>query len=218
MKDSSHINTNNDVYLYDSQIRADSALTPPGGIAARITPRDYNTGTLVLRAETSVPGLTLANEHLKFSVTPGGTPQKNWYVDNNGELTDDPAVIFDTITKDMIKAFEQNMKKNTVSQYNNLKNRLIFYKTNSGNYGVMLITDTPPTSPGATTYNMTFKYKTYVTPPKTGDTTVIGTFSFDLDTGTQSTPAAPIENTRDFFLHNSKDIVPKNDAKFYVLP
>ena len=217
MQDSAQVDTNNDVFLQEyssnaAKIIVDGTLTPPGGTAARITPTNYAATRRVL------DGSAVGSEHLKFSVTRGGTPPKNWYVGNDGKLTDDPVAIFNTITKEKIKAFEQNMKDKTVSQYNNLKNRLIFYKTNIGNYGVMLITDTPPTSPGATTYNMTFKYKTYVTPMQNGEATVIGTHSFDLDTGTQSTSAVPIENTRDFFLQNSVDIVPKNNATFYVLP
>ena len=217
MQDSAQVDTNNDVFLQEysgaaAKIIVDGALTPPGGTAARITPTNYAATRRVL------DGSAVGSEHLKFSVTRGGTPPKNWYVGNDGKLTDDPVAIFNTITEAKIKAFEQNMKGGTVSQYNNLKNRLIFYKTNIGNYGVMLITNTPPTSPGATTYNMTFKYKTYVTPMQNGEATVIGTHSFDLDTGTQSTSAVPIENTRDFFLQNSVDIVPKNNATFYVLP
>ena len=80
----------------------------------------------------------------------------------------------------------------------------------------MLITNTPPI--GADAYNLKFKYKTYSTTMPNAETTVGGTHSFDLDTGTQSTSAAPIDNTRDFFLQNSEDIVPKNNATFYVLP
>ena len=217
MQESAQVHTNNDVFLQEyssnaAKIIVAGALTPQGGIAARITVADnrYNMSTQVL------DGSAVGSEHLKFSVTRGGTPPKNWYVGNDGKLTDDPVAIFNTITKEKIKAFEQNMKDKTVSQYNNLKNRLIFYKTNIGNYGVMLITDTP--SIGADAYNLKFKYKTYSTTMPNAETTVGGTHSFDLDTGTQSTSAVPIDNTRDFFLHNSKDIDPTNSATFYVLP
>ena len=81
----SGINRFNDVYLADAKIRADSSLTPPGGIAARITPDSYNTTTQVLTAGT---GVTLENETYKFAVTPkivSGTPQP-WTVDRNGVL------------------------------------------------------------------------------------------------------------------------------------
>ena len=215
MQESAQVHTNNDVFLQEysgtaAKIKVTGALTPPDGIAARITPTNYAATVKVL------DGSAVGSEHLKFSVTRGGTPPKNWYVGNDGKLTDDPAAIFNTITEAQIKAFEQNMKGDTVSQYNNLKNRLIFYKTNIGNYGVMLITNTPPI--GADAYNLKFKYKTYSTTMPNAETTVGGTHSFDLDTGTQSTSAAPIDNTRDFFLQNSEDIVPKNNATFYVLP
>ena len=221
MKDTLQINANNDVYLDDgTKIRADSNLNPPGGITARITVPDnkYNTSTQVLIANH---GVNLANQTGKFTVTRGGSPAKNWFVGSNGNLTDDPAAIFDTISKDQIKAFESNMETTTVVyQYNNLRGRLIFYKTNNGNYSVMLIADTPPI--GADIYNLKFKYKTYSkhdgTILKNGDTTVDGTYSFDLDTGTQSTPTAPLNDTKDFFLYGSKYIAPQNGAKFYVLP
>ena len=222
MKDTLQIDTNNDVYLDDgTKIRADNDLNPPGGITARITVPDdkYNTSTQVLIANHDV---NLANQAGKFTVTRGGSPAKNWFVGSNGNLTDDPAAIFATISKDQIKAFESNMETTTNYQYNNnnLKGRLIFYKTNNGNYGVMLIADTP--SIGTDVYNLKFKYKTYSkhdgTILKNGDTTVEGTYSFDLDTGTQSTSTAPLNDTKDFFLYGSTYIAPQNGAKFYVLP
>ncbi|UTC51265.1 leucine-rich repeat protein [Treponema sp. OMZ 855] len=76
----------NDVYLNsDAKITVAGSLTPPGGIAARITPAAYNTTTQVLTAGT---GVTLANETYKFAVTPkivSGTPQP-WTVGGNGCL------------------------------------------------------------------------------------------------------------------------------------
>ena len=76
----------NDVYLNSgAKITVAGSLTPPGGIAARITPAAYNTTTQVLTAGT---GVTLANETYKFAVTPqivSGTPQP-WTVDGNGRL------------------------------------------------------------------------------------------------------------------------------------
>ncbi|UTY23336.1 InlB B-repeat-containing protein [Treponema denticola] len=218
MKDTLQINANNDVYLDDgTKIRADSNLS---GFTARITVPDnkYNPSTQVLIAGS---GVDLASQAGKFFVTRGGSPAKNWCVGSNGKLTDDPATIFDTISNDLIKAFESNLTT-TDYQYsnNNLKGRLIFYKTNNGNYGVMLIADTP--SIGADIYNLKFKYKTYSKHDGTiltnGDTTVNGTYSFDLDTGTQSTSTAPLNDTKDFYLYGSMYIEPQNGAKFYVLP
>ena len=68
---------------------------------------------------------------------------------------------------------------------------------------------------------MKFKYKTYRTDGTVlthGEETVGGTFSFDLDTGTTSSSAQPLTDTKDFFLYNSIDIQPKNNAKFYSFP
>ena len=79
----SGINRFNDVYLADAKIRADSSLTPPGGIAARITPDSYNTATQVLTAGSDV---TLANETYKFAVTPQTSTAQQWTVDRNGYL------------------------------------------------------------------------------------------------------------------------------------
>ena len=221
MSGSAKVDTNNDVYLtskddHSNEIRmitVDGELTGTAPVAC-ITPKNYSAGLQVL------DGSKVGTEHIKFTVTRGGSPAKNWYVGSNGKLTDDPAAIFNTISEDKIKAFEDNLKTITVEQYNNLKNRLIFYETNIGNYGVMLITDTQTI--GADAYNLKFKYKTYSKDNGTivseAETIVKGTFAFDLDTGTESSSAAPLDDTKDFFLHNSIDIVPQNGAKFYVLP
>ncbi|MGI0529450.1 InlB B-repeat-containing protein [Treponema socranskii] len=218
MKDTLQIDTNNDVYLDDgTKIRADNDLNPPGGITARITVPDnkYNTSTQVLIAGT---GVDLASQASKFSVTPKGS--EYWVVKSNGYLSNTTTDIFATISNDLIKAFESNLETTMIYQYNNLKGRLIFYKTNNGNYGVMLIVDTPSIGTGG--YNLEFKYKTYSkhdgTILKNGDTTVNGTYSFDLDTGTQSTSTAPLNDTKDFYLYGSIYIDPQNGAKFYVLP
>ena len=73
----------NDVYLaYNKRITIDEVLSHKDGIVARITvgTTDYSPGTKVL------DGSKVGSEHLKFSVTPGGTPQKNWKVNNQGKL------------------------------------------------------------------------------------------------------------------------------------
>ena len=72
----------NDVYLNSgAKITVAGSLTPPGGIAARITPAAYNTTTQVLLAGT---GVTLENETYKFAVTPKGS--EKWTVGGNGYL------------------------------------------------------------------------------------------------------------------------------------
>lgn len=73
----------NDVYLENSKkINIEGVLNPTGGIAARITPASYGNSVQVL---DGTPKL-LNSEHTKFTVTPGGTPQKNWKVNNQGRL------------------------------------------------------------------------------------------------------------------------------------
>ena len=89
MKDSSHINTNNDVYLASgSQIRADSTLTPPDGTAARITVADgdYKTDRQVLIAVDS--SVNLANETGKFTVTQRILEDgiQKWKINDAGKL------------------------------------------------------------------------------------------------------------------------------------
>ncbi len=202
----------NDVYFVTgSRIDLTGTLSPEGGIAARITPDNYNSGTQVLR------GSTVSKNYIKFVVTPNGS--QYWLVDGAGALTTNVETVFNSISQDAIKNFDQNMTSTTIPRYNDLVGRLIFYRTSSGNYGVMTITQTQST--GINTYNMKFKYKTYRTDGTVlthGEETVGGTFSFDLDTGTTSSSAQPLTDTKDFFLYNSIDIQPKNNAKFYSFP
>lgn len=74
----------NDVYLADGKmIIVGDSFKPTGGIAARITPNSYWDGKQVLDGD--ITGGTPQN-YTKFTVTPGGTPQKEWEVDNNGKL------------------------------------------------------------------------------------------------------------------------------------
>ncbi len=81
------VDTNNDVYLnYGSgqaKITVADYLTPPNGIAARITvPNNkYDPSTQVLTADSSV---NLASECTKFTVTPKGSEE--WGIDSDGKL------------------------------------------------------------------------------------------------------------------------------------
>ena len=73
----------NDVYLKNGRkITVDGQLNPLGGIAARITPEDYNTTTQVLT------GSAVATQYTKFAVTPKETGGKTlyWEVDADGKL------------------------------------------------------------------------------------------------------------------------------------
>ena len=76
----------NDVYLENSKkINIEGVLNPTGGIAARITPASYGNSVQVL--DGAITGGTATNQnYTKFKVTPGGTPQKNWKVNNQGKL------------------------------------------------------------------------------------------------------------------------------------
>ena len=70
----------NDVYFVTgSGIDLTGTLSPEGGIAARITPDNYNSGTQVLR------GSTVSKNYIKFVVTPNGS--QYWLVDGTGALT-----------------------------------------------------------------------------------------------------------------------------------
>ncbi|WP_428771706.1 hypothetical protein V1L52_06245 [Treponema sp. HNW] len=202
-----------DVYLADGKtITVNGTLTgiPAGAFtspqAARITPQNYTAGTQVVEAEN---GVSIGDVTNKFTVTPQTAPSKNWIIDKKGRLRD-----FDGIDKDVIAAFDGNMNTTTIKKYNEMIGHFIFYKTSSGNYGVMIITETPLYAADA--YKMKFSYKTYDASGsvlKEGEETVSGTFSFDLDTGTTGNTSLP---GVDFFLHNSINIVPKNNARFFT--
>ena len=75
----------NDVYLDDigsgtsiSRITVTGSLTPPGGIAARITPATYSTTTQVL------DGSAVGTKYGKFTVTPNGSDV--WKINDQGML------------------------------------------------------------------------------------------------------------------------------------
>ena len=222
MKDTSHINTNNDVYLHDAQIRADGTLTPPDGIAARITVPDgkYLPSTQVLIADSGVPGLTLANETYKFTVTPKGS--EYWVVKNDGYLSNTTTDIFANISKNQIQAAESSMSAAQITdRQTKLLNKLILYKTSENNYGIMHVTEVHNTDPSGFGH-IKFNYKTFnddgTLKNAHDNREVKGTFFFDLDEESTSEPDS------DFWLENvstassTRHFTPKNSAKFYVLP
>ena len=104
-----------------------------------------------------------------------------------------------------------------ITNRENLVNKLLFYKTSDGNYGVMVITEVNATSHGGLGH-IKFNYKTFNADgsvKKNRDNCELeGTYSFDLDAETA------IENDYDFFLNNSstQNLKPEHNAKFYVLP
>ena len=87
MSGTARIDADNDVYLKNGRkITVDGQLNPPlGGVAARITPENYNTTTQVLAG--SITDGTPQN-YTKFTVTPKEDSGNTYYweVDNQGKL------------------------------------------------------------------------------------------------------------------------------------
>lgn len=82
MSGTARIDANNDVYLKDGRkITVDGQLNPLGGVAARITPENYNTTTQVLTG--SITDGTPQN-YTRFTVTPKGSDV--WKVNSEGKL------------------------------------------------------------------------------------------------------------------------------------
>ena len=218
MSGSATVAANNDVYLKDgAKITVDSVLTGTAPVARITVPNNkYLASTQVLT------GTAVNTEHTKFSVTRGGTPPKNWYVGNDGKLTDNPAAIFNTISKAQIQAAESSMTKTTITdRQTNLLHKLILYKTSEGNYGIMHVTEVHNTDPDGFGH-ITFNYKTFKsngTIKQSGNNEIVkGTFKFDLDEASNS------DTNKDFWLENTgltsstRHFTPENGAKFYVLP
>ena len=178
----------NDVYLDSGKmITIDGELNPAGGIAARITVPNtkYAPTTQVLRAGS---GVTLANERTKFNVTPkSGTPPEYWGINDTGNLTQDKAAILNTISKEQIQAAESSMNNTPITdRKTNLLNKLILYKTNLNNYGIMRVTAVDNTGAGY----IRIDYKTFNSDgsikKSENNRKVNGTYSFDLDKGIDS--------------------------------
>ena len=218
MSGSATVAANNDVYLKEgAKITVDSVLTGTAPVARITVPNNkYLPTTQVLT------GTAVNTEHTKFSVTRGGTPPKNWYVGNDGKLTDNPAAIFNTISKAQIQAAESSMTKTTITdRQTNLLHKLILYKTSEGNYGIMHVTEVHNTDPDGFGH-ITFNYKTFKSngtiKQSSNNEIVKGTFKFDLDEASNS------DTNKDFWLENTgltsstRHFSPENGAKFYVLP
>ena len=223
MQESAQVDTNNDVFLQEysgtaAKIIVAGALTPQGGIAARITVADnrYNISTQVLDGTSAL----LNSEHLKFSVTPKGS--EYWVVKNDGYLSNTTTDIFANISKNQIQAAESSMSAAQITdRQTKLLNKLILYKTSENNYGIMHVTEVHNTDPSGFGH-ITFNYKTFnddgTLKNAHDNREVKGTFFFDLDEESTSEPDS------DFWLENvstassTRHFTPKNSAKFYVLP
>lgn len=90
MSGSAKIDINNDVYLNEmnssnAKITVDGTLNPLGGIAARITPKNYSETPPV----QVLTGSTVGTHYTKFAVTPDVKEEgiaQTWTIDNTGKL------------------------------------------------------------------------------------------------------------------------------------
>ena len=206
----------NDVYLDSgSLISIDEALAATDPVARITVPDDkYQTSTKVL------DGSAVGSEHAKFAVTPKGG--EHWTVGNTGHLTKNITNIFNNITMDQIKAAESSMIYNwntsITDRKANLTNKLVLYKTNKGNYGIMHVTEVDNTIYGGTGHikfnSKTFNQYGVVIKEETG-TVVNGGECFQFEYG--GDPGSDL----DFYLQNNTDgtkwFKPLNTAKFYIL-
>ena len=216
MKNGTRIAVNNDVYLDSgSWIQVAGALS--NNPVARITVpnNQYLPSTKVLDGNAAL----LNSEHGKFAVTPKG--DEYWTVGNDGRLTKDKAAIFNNITNDQIEAAYYSMiydEYNMITDRTILLGKLVLYKTNKGNYGIMHVTEVNNTSNSGEGY-IKFDYKTFnqygeVIKKATG-TVVNGGECFQFEHG-----GDPGDNN-DFYLQNKSDgtksFNPLHTAKFYIL-
>ncbi|AAS11764.1 lipoprotein [Treponema denticola] len=216
MKNGTRIAVNNDVYLDSgSWIQVAGALS--NNPAARITVPNgkYLPSTKVLDGNAAL----LNSEHGKFAVTPKG--DEYWTVGNDGRLTKDKAAIFNNITKDQIEAANSSMiydENNIITDRTILLGKLVLYKTNQGNYGIMHVTEVDNTTNSGKGH-IKFNSKTFnqyggVLKTKT-DKVLEGGECFQFEYG--GDPGSKL----DFYLQNNTDgtkwFKPLNLARFYIL-
>lgn len=214
MQGLTQIAVDNDVYLDNtSRIKVFSTLSK--NPAARITVPNgkYLPSTKVL------DGSAVGSEYTKFQVTPRG--DEYWTVGNDGYLTKDKTAVFNNITNDQIEAAYYSMiydEHNIIEDRTILLGKLVLYKTNQGNYGIMHVTEVDNTSNGGTGHikfnSKTFNQYGVVIKEETG-TVVNGGECFQFEYG-----GDPGSNL-DFYLQNNTDgtkwFKPLNTAKFYIL-
>ena len=214
MQGLTQIAVDNDVYLDNtSRIKVFSTLSK--NPAARITVPNgkYLPSTKVL------DGSAVGSEYTKFQVTPRG--DEYWTVGNDGYLTKDKTAVFNNITNDQIEAANSSMiydEHNIIEDRTILLGKLVLYKTNQGNYGIMHVTEVDNTSNGGTGHikfnSKTFNQYGVVIKEETG-TVVNGGECFQFEYG-----GDPGSNL-DFYLQNNTDgtkwFKPLNTAKFYIL-
>ena len=216
MKGGTQIAVDNDVYLHSgSAILVYNALATTGTVA-RITPEKYSEFPPV----KVLYGDAVGSQHSKFAVTPKG--DEYWTVGNTGHLTKDKTAVFNNITKDQIKTAIEAADPSTIYDANNiiddltsLHGKLILYKTNKGNYGIMHVTEANNGGGGYIKFNYkTFRAYDSDVLLQEDDKKVNGYMRFDLDTGNVN------DDGSDFYLENTgqKRFRPLQRAKFYILP
>ena len=221
MNGRTRIAVDNDVYL-DGMSPSNARITVTAPLtaedpAARITVPNtaYNTYTQVLDGSAAL----LNSEHGKFQVTPKG--DEYWTVGNDGRLTKDKTAVFNNITNDQIEAANSSMiydEHNIIEDRTILLGKLVLYKTNQGNYGIMHVTEVDNTIYGGTGHikfnSKTFNQYGVVIKEETG-TVVNGGECFQFEYG--GDPGSDL----DFYLQNNTDgtkwFKPLNTAKFYIL-
>nr|WP_315315500.1 InlB B-repeat-containing protein [Treponema denticola] len=221
MNGRTRIAVDNDVYLdgmspSNARITVTAPLTAEAPVARITVPNNqYLPSTKVLDGNAAL----LNSEHTKFQVTPKG--DEYWIVGSDGRLTNNKTAVFDNITRDQIEAANSSMiydEYNIISDRTILQGKLVLYKTNKGNYGIMHVTEVDNTS-DSDTGHIKFNYKTFRyyegDVKQENDIKVTGGASFDLDTG------GPVSSGNDFYLQNNTDgtkwFKPLNTAKFYIL-
>ena len=206
---------NNDVYLDSgSLISIVESLAATGPVARITVPNDkYQTATKVL-TESAVN-----TEYRKFTVTPKGS--EYWTVGSDGHLTNNQTDIFNTITRDQIKATleaaDPSMiysESKIITDRTILQGKLVLYMTATrDNYGIMHVTEVNNTSGGHIKFNYkTFRY--YEGDVKQeNDIQVTGGAKFNLDHGGDAGRVTfHLKNTT-----SQKQFKPLDNAKFYIL-
>ena len=213
---------NNDVYLDSgSLISIVESLAATGPVARITVPNDkYQTATEVLT------GSAVNTEYRKFTVTPKGS--ENWTVGSDGQLTNNKTDIFNTITRDQIKAaikaadpsmIYDDWRNPITNRKAKLTNKLVLYETAQGHYGIMHVTEVDNTTYGGTGH-IKFNSKTFNqyggVLRKETDKVLTGDESFQFEAGRD--PGSNLDFTfGNGTTDEEKTFKPLNGAKFYIL-
>lgn len=221
MSGNAKIEADNDVYL-----KIGKTITVNGTLsnnpAARITVPDdkYQSTTKVL------DGSAVGSEHAKFAVTPKGS--ENWTVGSDGQLTNNKTDIFNTITRDQIKAaikaadpsmIYDDWRNPITNRKAKLTNKLVLYETAQGHYGIMHVTEVDNTTYGGKGH-IKFNSKTFNqyggVLRKETDKVLTGDESFQFEAGRD--PGSNLDFTfGNGTTDEEKTFKPLNGAKFYIL-